>query len=305
MFQRAINLVYRKPASALKRYRQFGGYFNYRSIQQAKKTMKEQSLALEPAYSESSGLPVYILTGKDFLYQTLFCIHSLLRVSTQHYRFILVDDGTFDKEFITQANRQLPGARLVHREEIEHYQQQHLPRSQFPRLHHKRLVYPHIKKLSDIHLIPEDAWKVTIDSDQLFFKNPVIFNQWIQNPTQPLYTLDCQQSYGYSTALMTELCGSAVPDLLNVGVIGLQSSSLQWESIEKWINELEQQEGTSYFLEQALSAMIIGSKTSTVLDRDQYIVNPTPQDIELRRGTLHHYVDLSKEGYFKYAWKQL
>ncbi|WP_157273950.1 glycosyl transferase [Pedobacter sp. BAL39] len=267
--------------------------------------MKKQSLALEPVHSESSGLPVYILTGKDFLYQTLFCIHSLRSVSTQHYRFILVDDGTFDKDFIEQANRQLPGARLVHRKEIEHYQQQRLARSQFPGLYHKRLVYPHIKKLSDIHLIPEDAWKVTIDSDQLFFQNPATLNQWIQNPTQPLHALDCKQSYGYSTTLMTDLCGSAVPDLLNVGIIGLQSSSIPWESIEKWIHELEHQEGTSYFLEQALSAMIIGDQKSTVLDRDQYIVNPTPQDIKLRRGTLHHYVDLSKEGYFKYAWKQL
>jgi hypothetical protein len=88
-----------------------------------------------------------------------------------------------------------------------------------------------------------------------------------------------------------------------VGAIGLKSEAINWNKLENWVKTLEEQEGTSYYLEQALSAMLIGKIDATVLKTGDYIVNPSADQIKNKTGILHHYVDLSKEGYFKHAWK--
>jgi hypothetical protein len=170
-------------------------------------------------------------------------------------------------------------------------------------LHHKRKVYPHIKKLIDIHTSNPVGWKLILDSDMLFWKEPVEMINWLKQPAQPIHMVDCVESYGYSEALMTKLCGTKIPHLLNVGIVGLNSSNIKWEIIENWVKELEETEGTSYYLEQALSAMLIGETTSTILNESDYKVNPTSIDLQHKVNTLHHYVDLSKEIYLKEAWR--
>jgi hypothetical protein len=116
---------------------------------------------------------------------------------------------------------------------------------------------------------------------------------------------DCQESYGYSRQLMEQLCKNKIPSLLNVGAIGLKSSAINWAHLESWTTGLEEKEGSSYYLEQALTAMLLANVEAVVLPADEYIVNPDTNRINSHIGTLHHYVDLSKEGYFKKAWKAI
>lgn len=303
MLQQIINIVYRYPKSRLKTYKRFGGYLNYRSVMHNSKSMAKASLQLPPVQSYADGLPVYFLTGVKYLYQTLFCIQSLAKASTRKFRFILVDDGSFDDALITQISKSLPGADIVTQAQIEQNLSDLLPALRYPVLHHKRKVYPHIKKLTDVHTIPGNNWKLVLDSDMLFWHEPTALIQWLETPDKPINMLDCVPSYGYSTALMEDLCGSSVQPLLNVGAIGLHSGAIDWDNLEAWTKTLEEKEGASYYLEQALSAMLIGNKPTIVLAADSYIVNPGLALVKERKGMLHHYVDLSKEIYFKSAWK--
>ncbi|TCD07723.1 glycosyl transferase [Pedobacter frigidisoli] len=268
--------------------------------------MEYCSINIEPLKSFDDGLPVYFLTGKKHLYQTLFCIQSLTRISDQRFRFILVDDGSFNKTILRRIGRQIPDAEIITKEIIEKNLEEQLPKKDFASIHHKRKVYPHIKKLVDIHLLGITDWKLVLDSDMLFWKEPTAIVEWLKDPKVPLYMKDCEESYGYSTDLMQSLTLRSIPSLINVGVIGLNSQAINWSSIEEWIKVLEGEEGTSYYLEQALTAMIISeSEKFTMLNALEYIVNPSKKMVEDRQGILHHYVDLSKESYFKYAWKNL
>lgn len=303
MLQQIINILYRYPRSTFKTYKRFGGYFSYRKMINGNKQMAKASFRLPSVISYPDGLPVYFLTGKKYLYQTLFCIQSLAKVSETKFRFVLVDDGSFDDLIIDQIKKQLPGARIVTNDIIEKNLQQHLPISLYPTLHAKRKVYPHIKKLMDVHTIQNDEWKLVLDSDMLFWNTPTDLLNWLKEPNQPIHMKDCVESYGYTQKLMEQLCNSSIPQLLNVGAIGLKSSTINWAKLNKWIEILEQQEGASYYLEQALTAMLIGDQNSIILNANTYIVNPAglnqPADV------LHHYVDLSKKIYFGQAWKKL
>ncbi|MFD1628607.1 hypothetical protein [Pseudopedobacter beijingensis] len=267
--------------------------------------MMKASYDLPKIPSFSNGLPVYFLTGKKFIYQTLFCAYSLVKHSKEIFQFILVDDGSFDDKDIVHLQIKMPHAKLVLKEEIAQNLQKILPVKKFPFLHHKRKVYPHIKKLTDIHTLQDNPYKIVLDSDMLFWKEPEEIIEWLKKPNNSIYMLDCEESYGYSRELMFQLCGHQVPELMNVGAIGFSSKIINWEILEKWGSTLEQKEGTSYYLEQALTAMLIAGQHSEILNKKDYIVNPSPEQIKNTEGILHHYVDLSKEGYFKTAWKKI
>lgn len=302
-FQLLVNFLYRNPRSRLKMYNRFGGYINYRKMMAGRRLMERQSAVLPPVISHTDGLPVYFLTGKKYLYQTLYCITSLTAATSQKFNFILVDDGSFDDSLIKRTSRQLPGVQIITRQQIDHNLQLLLPESHYPVLHQKRQVYPHIKKLTDVHTIPGSNWKLVLDSDMLFWDTPQAIIAWLKDAQKPLHMVDCAEAYGYSIPLMQQLAGTAIKPLLNVGAIGLNSRAINWPKVEHWVATLEQQEGTSYYLEQALSAMIIGNDDAVALPAASYIVNPDKTAITTTRGVLHHYVDLSKEGYFKTAWK--
>ncbi|MFC0514568.1 hypothetical protein ACFFGT_10160 [Mucilaginibacter angelicae] len=304
MIQQFIDILYRHPMSELKRRARFGGLLSYGQMMANRRSMEKASGRLPAVISRPAGLPVHFLTGKKYLYQTLFCISSLHRFSGDQFRFILVDDGTFDEHMIRQIEKQLPGAAIFLQADIEQRLDLLLPAANYPVLRHKRMVYPHIKKLTDIHTLPGADWKLVLDSDMLFFDDPVELTNWLREPSAPLYMTDCTESYGYSTILMEKLAGARIPSLLNVGAIGLQGSSINWEKLEHWIRVLEEKEGSTYYLEQALSAMLTAGSTAAVLPAEKYIVNPGSQLVSAGSGVLHHYVDLSKKGYYNSAWRQ-
>ena len=266
----------------------------------SRKLMEKASFNLQPICSYPEGLPIYFLTGKNHLYQTLFCIKSLTQFTKTKFKFVLVDDGSFDNKLIKRIHFQLPGATVIERSLIDENLKINLPVEQYKNLHYKRAVYPHIKKLTDIHTIPGDKWKLVLDSDMLFGDEPTEMLNWLTAPDKPLCMIDSQQSYGYSVQLMENLCSSKIKPLINVGAIGLNSQKIDWDKVDNWVKILEETEGKTYYLEQALSAMLIGDANAVVLNKDKYIVNP---DIH-SKGVLHHYVDLSKESYYKSDWKK-
>jgi hypothetical protein len=303
--QTSINYIYRYPKSAILKFKRFGGILNYLRMIREKDRMNMQSKILPPITSYSDGHPIHFLTGKRFLYQTLFCIQSLSKVTKTKFKFILVDDGSFDADLISQINRQLPYAEIITKSEIDKNLQNRLPPDLYPHLHRKRKEYPHIKKLTDVHTLPGTGWRLVFDSDMLFWGEPLTILSWLTHPTRPIYMIDCQDSYGYSHHLLENICNEVVAKRINVGVIGLNSGDIDWKKLDAWVYQLEQKEGPSYSLEQALTAILIGEKPSTILDSDQYVVNPTSSSVTRKPEILHHYVDLSKERYFKKEWKKI
>jgi len=268
---------------------------------QSRESMEQASVSLPPVISYHDGLPIYFLTGKNYLYQTLFCIQSLAKVSSEKFNFILVDDGSFDDKLIDRIKKQLPEATIIKKENITSRLNDILPESSYPILNQKRKVYAHIKKLTDIHCLPGNDWKLVLDSDMLFWDEPKEIVEWLKAPGTPLHMIDCDNAYGYSIPFMEDICTTAIKMRINVGTIGLNSTQIYWDKVEYWIGALENNHGTSYYLEQALTAMLIGDKQTVALDANEYIVNPDKHS----RGKLHHYVDLSKALYFNEMWQKL
>jgi len=183
-----------------------------------------------------------------------------------------------------------------------------LPRPQFPVLRQRCDDYINIRKLVDVHL-GSTGWKLVLDSDMLFFDRPNALIDWADGALtgsgeRPLLLMkDCEESYGYSRPLMKSLTGAEIPTLLNVGVCGLNSETIDWSELEDWCSKLSQREGTSYFLEQALVAMMASREPHFVLPEDGYQTFPSESATRSGSGVLQHYVADSKPWYFGHAWK--
>jgi len=294
---------YYKPKGWLKKIIK-NGLFNSVSIEKGRKAMVKASALLKITGPATDAAEVYFLTGKKFWPLTAFCMYSLSKQSGNKLRPVFIDDGSLDESLIKTMRLQFPGCIIKTSAQIEADVKTYLPISKYPVINKKRAIYPHIKKLTDIHA-GSKGWKLVLDSDMLFFKYPAEMLKWLDAPQQPFFLYDPIYSYHYSIKLMEQLAGDIIIPNLNVGAIGLKSEWVDWDKLEVWIAQLEEKEGTNYLLEQALSAMLVAGDDPIIADRKQYIVMPGISEVEHPSATLHHYVAGSKEWYYKKAWQQV
>ena len=274
--------------------------------EQARQQMEAATYNLKPIKNDPTAetYEIHFLSGKRFWYQTCFCAYSMALHSNINLRPVVYDDGTLENKYVEQIKRIFPDVKIIYLNEIEERLDQYLPISKFPYLRERRANYPNMRKLTDIH-IGSSGWKLVLDSDMIFFQTPTFLINWLKSPNKPCHMVDVETSYGYSYALMTSLARAEIPQRLNVGICGLNSDEIDWEKLEFWCRTLIEKEGTHYYQEQAITAMIIAGKPCEIAPQKDYIVKPTNEEVVSQKGIVHHYVADSKPWYFRYAWKQI
>lgn len=301
---RLAYLLYYAPRAWLARSRRAGGPYQQWCDTRGRQAMQAAARRLPPILAASAESPeIHLLTGRRFWYQTAFCLSSLAQQGVA-FRPVLVDDGTFDPALGREVRRLFPHARILLTGEIEAHLDAVLPERRFPTLRAQRRTYLHLRKLTDVHAGRQGA-RLVLDSDMLFFRPPHALSAWLANPTRPIHMLDVHNAYGYPLSTLQELAGRPVPERVNVGVCGCRSEWIDWEKLEHGATQLLAQHGTSYYLEQALVALLFASTETIRLPRNDYLLMPELEECRRPTATLHHYVDLSKRGYFRAAWRHV
>lgn len=282
-----------------------GGPLNQWITHRGHLAMRAAAARLPPQPAPSPTAPrLAFLTGKKYWHQTAFCAASLLRVADRPLAFEFIDDGSFDAGFAFDARRLFPGCLITDTAAATARLEAALPRSRFPALRAQRLTYLHLRKLTDAHA-GRTGPQLVLDSDMLFFRRPSTLLAWFDSPHLPLHMTDVEDAYGYPAATLTEIAGTAVPHLVNVGVFGLRSDTINWEKLEHACATLLERHGTSYYLEQALSALLLAGHPACRLPANDYLLLPSEAECRAPTAVLHHYVAGSKRGYFRHAWRHL
>jgi hypothetical protein len=302
---RLLYLVWYRPAEILIRSWREGGPINQWITRRGRLAMVKAAGRLPPLAPPPADAPeVCFLTGQRFWYQTAFCFWSLCRQAGRPLRAAFYDDGTFDDSLRAECVRLFPGSRMCHAREIEASLNEHLPAARFPTLRARRQSLVLLRKLLDIHS-GQSGWKIFMDSDMLFFRRPNFLLDWLEEPSQPLHMADSQNAYGYSLELLNTLAGTSVPERVNTGILGFNSGDFDWDRMESWCRRLQEAEGTSYYQEQALTAMLLAGRECQVAPADDYRLMPSEDEAKRPTAVMHHYVDLSKRGYFRHAWRRV
>ncbi|RYZ27282.1 MAG: glycosyl transferase, partial [Chitinophagaceae bacterium] len=149
-----------------------------------RKQMMRTATTLREMWNEGAEqLDVYFLTGKKYWFQTAFCLYSLQQNADMNIHAYVVDDGSFDDELEGLAKQCFPNSvTIVKSKKINHFLDKKLPESEFPVLRRRRIEYPHLRKLTDVHVLPGEGPKLVLDSDMLFFHRPDEMLKWLRNP---------------------------------------------------------------------------------------------------------------------------
>lgn len=300
-------LAYRcwyRPRSRVREILAAGGLREVRRTELGRREMEASAYKLTPLTPTDPAEPLelHLLTGRRFWYQTAFCLWSFARASRRRLAPVIYDDGTLTTEWQAPIARLFPLTQFVPQADIVSRLDEHLPAAQFPFLRERWRNYPNLRKLTDVH-VGRTGWKLVLDSDLLFFHRPQFLLDWLARPEMPLHAVDCETSYGYPLALMSELAGKPISELVNVGLTGLDGSSLDWERLEYWCRTLIERHGTHYYLEQALIAMLIAGQNCAVATSDEYVTKPDENEARDCRAVMHHYVATSKKWYFRHCWR--
>jgi len=261
-------------------------------------------LPLPPAV-EGSPVVLHFLTGKKYWYQTAFCLLSFARAAQRPIHPVLFDDGSLSIEHTAAIQRLFPSLRVVSAAESLTRLDKLLPETRYPSLRARRLVFPLLKKLIDIH-VGQKGYRLQLDSDLLFFRRPDWILEWYDNPQYPLRTKDLDKDYyGYPNSLLLELSeGRPIPEGINTGVVGINSEDFDWDKMEYWCGELLKRGGASYYQEQALFALLLAGREQLIPDPKDYIQLPwTPEALECK-AVMHHYVGTSQRWYFQKNWRR-
>jgi hypothetical protein len=304
---RAAYLLYHAPRSAMRNSLAAGGPLEQWRDARGRNEMERAAEALATARDPADAtLPeLHFLTGRKFWYQTAFCLHSLQKQSGRVFRAVFHDDGSFDAETTDRLRTLFPAAEIRRRRESDARIDALLPSSRFPFLHAERHQrHPNFLKITHVHA-GASGWRLVLDSDMLFFRRPDFLLSWLAAPDRPLHMLDVADAYGYSRSLMETIAGASIPGCVNVGLWGFDSGSIDWERMEFWCQRLIEAEGSSYYIEQALCAMMVANRPCAVAPREDYFLLPDNVECIAPRAAMHHYVAGSKRGYFRHAWRNI
>jgi hypothetical protein len=296
---------YHTPVGRMRDSWRNGGPLAERKTERQRLEMVAAAATLPPLPTPAADTPLclHLLTGRRFWYQTAFCLRSFTLAAGEPVRAEIYDDGTIDATTAGLLQRLGPAIRIHAQEDFLARRDRLLPAARYPTLRERWLNYPNLRKMIDPHL-GSTGWKLVIDSDLLFFKRPAVVLDWLRASDRPFHAVDCTESYGYSRPLMERLAGAPIPPLVNVGLCGLRSEALDWDELEEWCADLIAREKTSYYLEQALVAMLAARQPCAVAPAADYVTKPEKWEAIMPKAAMHHYVDTSKRWYFRHCWRR-
>lgn len=131
---------------------------------------------------------IHSLTSHQHLYFYLWGIKSFLWASKLNPKIIIHSDGTLTYADKKLLKSHINGCRIISKEEADSYINPFL--KDYPTCHKYRSEQPFAKKIIDVFLTTKAEKNIILDSDVLFFKQPIEIMNWVNNDNRILFNWD-------------------------------------------------------------------------------------------------------------------
>jgi hypothetical protein len=295
---RLFYLVYHQPRQMAR-----DGFEWHYHLWKGRRDLAKAFAALAPP-PVPAGVPVrmHYLTGKRYVPLTSLALISAQQTMGRPVQPVLFDDGSLDAGDVATIRHLFPSAEIVLQPQVTANLDRVLPADRFPFLRRIRLGYIHLRKLTDIQTAGP-AWRLVLDSDIFFFHPPTELLRLLDARSW-FFMRDCMPSYGAPLETLEALAGAPVFPRVNVGICHLDAGAIDWEFVEHCARVLLARHGFSYYLEQALTAILMGRAGAVPLG-EEYLVYPTPAQARAAGHVALHYVDRSHLTMMRYGWRQV
>jgi hypothetical protein len=308
--------LYFRPKNNRALIKKFGGKLSYLAMLEAEREMKSYALndlTINGNFGYSGKFKINFLTGEKYIHQTLFCTYSFFKFLTKEesssFSINFYSDGTLNGSTKQILATRFPNINVIGIDDTTTALNNCLPNDSFPFINKQLNALPLFKKLIYPHLKNKKGRSTFFDSDMLFMKRPASFLNWLyksQDDSDHAFCIqDIKRSYGYSDSEILEIWPIPIERNINSGMYSIDSANIDFMFIEKLIKNFEEHLGSQYYMEQLITAIILEKSSNLfVASPSEYIVLPTYDQIKNQMGTLHHYVNESKEFYLKESWKR-
>lgn len=302
-------VLVRKPHSEIRRFWRWGPRA-YLRLNAWKRQMETAAMYLPPIASKitqksDKSINLWFMSGSQHWYQTAFCAWSFALHSDSSVSITVIDDGSLSATYCSCLRRIFPGLTILDAGSCATQRRLLLPSDRYPyinRVVEKQLLF---RKLTDVFCGSAEK-RLFLDSDMIFYRRPELIEQFMLSTEAALVQADCWESYGYSRLMCESLISpSILPQAINIGVLGLHGSIIDWEKVEYWLSQLIDVEGWKYNITQCTAAMILAETTLTTLPKSEYEVLPIYPKAARPQRVMEHYVADSKPYYFHKAWRGL
>ncbi len=217
--------------------------------------VRQRILETEPVRETSSeACEIHVLTWSEDWLNLLWALKSFYRFSGRHYALCIHDDGTLPAAASAILREHFPGARLISREAADREVLAGL--AAYPRCLAFRQSNTLSLKLFDFVHYLNSPRMLLIDSDVLFFSEPVELLRRIETPEYGMNTVnaDVASAYTVDPADVCERFGFELAPCFNSGLGLIHRDSLRLEWIEEFLS-LPGVLGHFWRIEQTLFAL--------------------------------------------------
>jgi hypothetical protein len=218
---------------------------------------------------------IHVLTSKEDWVNLIWTLKSFYVASRRRYAVCIHEDGSVDESTIAALRRHFPAARIIRRNEAD------LKLSEILRDYPRSLSFRNTNLLAPkvfdfIAYLDSDRMGL-FDSDLLFFSEPTIYLQRVEDPAYRWNTFnaDCDDAYTVDPGTFRSRFGHELIPRVNSGFGLVHRDSIRWDWTEEFLALPGILEGHFWRIEQTLFALC-SSRYGVELLPDEYTLTLEP-----------------------------
>jgi hypothetical protein len=198
---------------------------------------------------------IHVLTSKEDWLNLIWTLKSFYVASARHYALCIHDDGSLAEAELAILSKHFPAARIIQRAEADAKLDEVL--RGFPRstaFRNTNLLAP---KVFDFIAYLDSERMALFDSDLLFFAEPTIYLQRVEDPAyrRNTFNADCGDVYTVAPDVVCARFGHQLLPRVNSGFGLVHRDSIRWEWTEEFLTLPGILDGHFWRIEQTLVAL--------------------------------------------------
>ena len=198
---------------------------------------------------------IHVLTSSGDWLNLIWTLKSFYRASGRRYKLCIHEDGSLKNSLLAVLQDHFPAARIIKRAAADARIAGAL--HAFPRSLAFRNTNQLAPKIFDFITFLESDRMALFDSDLLFFSEPTVYLQRVEDPDYKLNTFnaDIQDAYTVDPKVVRERLGQPLLPRVNSGFGLVHAASIRWDWTEEFLAFPGILEGHFWRIEQTLFAL--------------------------------------------------
>jgi len=236
--------------------------------------IQNKILKTKPIITCNSGsIEIRVLTWRKDYINLIWALKSFYTVSNVDYPLYIHDGGLFP-EHIETLKKHFPNAHIIDKDYADKVVNAFFEKNKLELSKKYRNSNIATIKLWDYFIFSKADRIISIDSDIVFFKNPVHIID--SNPNKNYYNEDLQFAYSMSLEEIEAAFNIKLPAKVNSGLFNVSHSIFDPFKIEQWLNH-DKLFNNKWVSEQTMHAMLAATHSDGVtLLGSNYLVSTQP-----------------------------